>query len=84
MTLCTPLKTLAVAAVLTGALTAAPAIAQITLPGLVKGIDGAPHGMGNWEGHPEWMGYKQKVVSWLGEKLAGAADDPQPDRGARS
>ena len=32
-------------------------------------LDGAPHGMENWEGHPEWMSYKQKLVEWLGEKL---------------
>jgi acetyl esterase/lipase len=40
-------------------------------------LDGAPHGMENWEGHPEWAGYKQKVVDWLGEKLA-AGDVNQP------
>ena len=28
-------------------------------------IDGAPHGMENWEGHPEWMGYKLQLVNWL-------------------
>ncbi len=28
-------------------------------------IEGAPHGMENWEGHPEWMGYKSKLVEWL-------------------
>jgi acetyl esterase len=28
-------------------------------------LDGAPHGMENWEGHPEWAGYKQKLVDWL-------------------
>ena len=25
----------------------------------------APHGMENWEGHVEWMFYKQKLVEWL-------------------
>jgi alpha-L-fucosidase 2 len=34
-------------------------------------VDGAPHGMENWEGHPEWMFYKQKLVSWLGKVLSG-------------
>ena len=28
-------------------------------------LDGAPHGMENWEGHPEWMFYKTKLVQWL-------------------
>ncbi len=32
-------------------------------------LDGAPHGMENWEGRPEWSGYKQKVVDWLGQRL---------------
>jgi hypothetical protein len=25
--------------------------------------------MENWEGHPEWMGYKGKLVEWLRETL---------------
>lgn len=33
-------------------------------------IDGAPHGMENWEGHPDWMFYKQAVVEWI-QRLAG-------------
>ena len=28
-------------------------------------IPDAPHGMENWEGHPEWVGYKDKLVRWL-------------------
>jgi acetyl esterase/lipase len=28
-------------------------------------LEGAPHGMENWEGHPEWAFYKQKLVGWL-------------------
>ena len=28
-------------------------------------LEGAPHGMENWEGHPEWAHYKAKVVDWL-------------------
>jgi alpha-L-fucosidase 2 len=32
-------------------------------------LDGAPHGMENWEGRPEWSGYKQKLVDWLEQKL---------------
>ncbi len=32
-------------------------------------VAGAPHGMENWEGHPEWMTYKQKLVAWLRVQL---------------
>ena len=32
-------------------------------------LDGAPHGMENWEGRPEWSAYKQKVVDWLEQRL---------------
>ena len=28
-------------------------------------IGGAPHGMENWEGHPEWMFYKRRVIDWI-------------------
>ncbi len=28
-------------------------------------VPGAPHGIENWEGHPEWAFYKKKVVDWL-------------------
>ena len=37
----------------------------------VIALDGAPHGMENWEGHPEWMFYKQRVVDWI-RGVAGA------------
>jgi acetyl esterase/lipase len=33
-------------------------------------LEGAPHGMENWEGRPEWMDYKTKLVEWLKAKLA--------------
>jgi alpha-L-fucosidase 2 len=33
-------------------------------------LEGAPHGMENWEGRPEWMDYKTKLVGWLKSKLA--------------
>jgi acetyl esterase len=32
-------------------------------------LEGAPHGMENWEGRPEWSGYKRKVVEWLEQRL---------------
>jgi acetyl esterase len=28
-------------------------------------VEGAPHGIENWEEHPEWAFYKTKVVDWL-------------------
>jgi acetyl esterase len=35
----------------------------------IYALQGAPHWLVNWENHPEWQGYKQKVVDWLREKL---------------
>lgn len=32
-------------------------------------VEGAPHGIENWEGHPEWMSYKQNLVAWLRVQL---------------
>ncbi len=32
-------------------------------------LEGAPHGMENWEGHPEWAGYKTRLVEWLSRQL---------------
>jgi alpha-L-fucosidase 2 len=34
-------------------------------PHEVIALEGAPHGMENWEGHREWTGYKQQVVDWI-------------------
>jgi alpha-L-fucosidase 2 len=28
-------------------------------------LDGAPHGLENWEGHAEWLTYKQQMVEWI-------------------
>lgn len=28
-------------------------------------VDGAPHGMENWEGHPNWMDYKTQITNWI-------------------
>lgn len=36
----------------------------------VVALDGAPHGMENWEGHPDWMFYKSRVVEWI-RQIAG-------------
>ncbi len=32
-------------------------------------VAGAPHGVENWEGNAEWLGYKTKLVDWLKAKL---------------
>jgi alpha-L-fucosidase 2 len=40
-------------------------LSELGVPHEVVAIDGAPHGMENWEGHPEWMIYKRRVVEWL-------------------
>jgi acetyl esterase len=31
----------------------------------ILALEGAPHGMENWEGHPEWIVYKRRVVEWI-------------------
>jgi hypothetical protein len=28
-------------------------------------LEGAPHGMENWEGNPQWLHYKPRVVDWI-------------------
>jgi acetyl esterase len=33
-------------------------------------LDGAPHGMENWEGHSEWSFYKKKLTEWLSTVLS--------------
>lgn len=35
-------------------------------------IEGAPHGMENWEGQPDWESYKGKLTSWLNSHLRSA------------
>ncbi|MFB3920544.1 MAG: alpha/beta hydrolase fold domain-containing protein [Terriglobia bacterium] len=41
-------------------------------------LENAPHGMENWEGHPEWMFYKQEMVKWLKEHLGGQKEEGKP------
>jgi acetyl esterase/lipase len=38
---------------------------QAGAPGELYALEGAPHGMENWEGRPEWQSYKAKLVAWL-------------------
>jgi acetyl esterase/lipase len=28
-------------------------------------LENAPHGLENWEGHPEWMFYKERLIAWI-------------------
>jgi len=35
----------------------------------IYAIEGAPHWLERWENHPEWEGYKQKVVEWLKQTM---------------
>ena len=35
-----------------------PALKQAGVPSELVRLDGAPHGMGSWEGRPEWARYK--------------------------
>jgi acetyl esterase len=32
-------------------------------------LEGAPHGLENWEGHAPWMHYKSRLIDWLREQL---------------
>ena len=36
-------------------------------------LDGAPHGMENWEGVPQWQHYKTSVVEWIA-RVTGAPE----------
>jgi acetyl esterase len=42
----------------------------------VIALDNAPHGMENWEGQPEWMFYKRRVVEWI--QHITSARNPRP------
>jgi acetyl esterase/lipase len=42
-------------------------------------LDGAPHGMENWEGRPEWQFYKTRLVAWLRQRV-GAHGLMNPER----
>ena len=41
------------------------ALSRAGAPHELFAVDGAPHGMENWEGHPEWQRYKIRVVEWI-------------------
>jgi alpha-L-fucosidase 2 len=43
----------------------------------VIALEGAPHGLENWEGRPGWMDYKRRLVEWIQQVTSRA--NPQPD-----
>jgi acetyl esterase/lipase len=45
--------------------TFAKRLSGLGVPHDVVALEGAPHGMENWEGHPEWLVYKARVVDWI-------------------
>jgi len=45
-------------------------LTQLSVRHEVIALEGAPHGMENWEGHPEWMVYKRRVGEWI-QRVAG-------------
>lgn len=45
-------------------------LSEIGVPQEIVALEGAPHGLENWEGHPEWMFYKQRMVEWI-MRIAG-------------
>jgi alpha-L-fucosidase 2 len=53
-------------------------LAQLGVKHEVIALDGAPHGMENWEGHPQWMSYKRRVVEWIQEVGANASGGGPP------
>lgn len=37
----------------------------------VIALEGAPHGLENWEGRPEWTHYKPRMLEWIGRMAGG-------------
>ncbi len=40
-------------------------------------LDGAPHGMENWEGQPQWQHYKARVVEWIAQITGAPGSRPR-------
>jgi acetyl esterase/lipase len=47
----------------------ARALEQARVPSELIRLEGAPHGMENWEGVEAWSGYKARVVRWLQQQM---------------
>ena len=39
------------------------------IPHELIALEGAPHGLENWEGHAPWMHYKPRLITWLRDNL---------------
>jgi alpha-L-fucosidase 2 len=40
-------------------------LGALAVPHELLRLDGAPHGMENWEGRAAWAGYKERLVEWI-------------------
>ena len=49
------------------------------VPHKVIALEGAPHGLENWEGRPEWMHYKRELIQWI-EQRSGALPSSKRSR----
>jgi alpha-L-fucosidase 2 len=45
-------------------------LAEIGVAHELVRLEGAPHGMENWEGHPEWQFYKPHLLSWIKRQIS--------------
>jgi alpha-L-fucosidase 2 len=45
-------------------------LAEIGVEHELVRLDGAPHGMENWEGHPEWQFYKPHLLNWIERQIS--------------
>lgn len=46
------------------------------IPHELLALEGAPHGLENWEGHEPWMHYKPHLITWLRENLRAPSNIP--------
>ena len=53
----------------TGSQEYAARLKELGVPCELVLLDGAPHGLENWEGHPEWSFWKTRTVEWLKSTL---------------
>ena len=51
-------------------------LAELGVKHEVIALEGAPHGMENWEGHPEWMVYKRRMVEWIHQVARARSSRP--------
>jgi acetyl esterase len=47
----------------------AAALTKVGVRHEVVALEGAPHGLENWEGHPDWTSYKARLVHWVKRAL---------------